>query len=398
MQSRRFGPRGPISWPHRPHPQPDELLSSYLFRTAGGLGMKPITFLNAIWGSQRSLLGYDIDNRAPDGVINRIVENAGIDRAAIVATTLADLKERLNASLIAKARKPWILPITILANDRYRPGLQFCPMCLRTDDKPYLRRTWRLAFATCCTTHGVKLRDRCPHCQAPLHPHRALSLRHCYRCGGDLAHQPVAAPPSLLEQQREFETALATGWATLAGQPLYAQLYFCVVRQISALLVNGRRTQALRDAVASRFGGDGAEFPKPTERQPIEYLDVDDRARLFDLVRRIMIDFPSRFVEACIAVRIGRSYIDKDMPYVPFVFADIINTQLDQTPYYPTDAEVAAAAAWLRARHGRATYRDLKALCGESRMAIYRHMDYERRQTKPSWRRVVTVAERRVFG
>jgi hypothetical protein len=174
-------------WVYRPKPQPDELLTSFLIRAAHGYGLKLTTFLNAIWGTERSLLGRDLDNFAPDHVINKIAEGAGLDPRHVSNLTLANLRDRLNASDIPSARKPWILVTSILAQSRYRPGLQYCPLCLSSSNRPYLRRTWRIAFATCCTEHGVALKDCCPHCGAALHPHRAENIRYCYLCGGDLA-------------------------------------------------------------------------------------------------------------------------------------------------------------------------------------------------------------------
>ena len=81
---------------------------------------------------------------------------------------------------------------------------------------------------------------------------------------------------------------------------------------------------------------------------------------------------------------IRRSHAIKDMAFVPFAYESELRAYLDATPYYATEGEVAAAAAWLRRTKGAAYYRDLKALCGESRKAIYRHMDYQRKQSKPS--------------
>ncbi len=66
---------------------------------------------------------------------------------------------------------------------------------------------------------------------------------------------------------------------------------------------------------------------------------------------------------------------------------EVLRSDLDRSPYYPTDIEVEAAANWLRKTRGAASYRDLKEICGESRMAIYRYMDYLRVPSTPSpWR------------
>jgi len=373
-------------WPYRPQPLSDELLSSYLIRTAHGLSMRPVTFTNAVWGSRDLLFGQDIDNYAPTAVVDRLATGIGLHLAAVTAMTFAPWRDALDIGGQATGRKPWILPVSIISNDRRRPGLQFCPACLATDPKPYLRRTWRLAFATVCTTHDIELCDSCPHCGSTLQPHRSPSLRTCYACGGDLAGAGNQASRRIVAQTRAFERTLRDGWTEFAGRPVYAHLYFRIVRQIAAILVNGKRAEKLRQGVATTLGGDDTPFEKPNARQPVEYLHVDERRRLFDLVARLLDDFPERFVGICAQAGIWRSHIVKDMGDVPFVFDEALHL-LDRTPYYPTDREVSAAAEYLRRTKGIATYRDLKALCGESRAAIYKYMDYEREQTAPSkWR------------
>ena len=374
-------------WPYRPQPLPDELLSSYLIRTAHGLSMRPVTFTNAVWGSRDLLFGQDVDNYAPIAVIDHLVAGVGLDKAVVAAMTFAPWRDALDIGDQATGRKPWILPVSIVSNDRRRPGLQFCPACLAADPKPYLRRTWRLAFATVCTTHGVELRDRCPHCGHTLQPHRAPSLCACHSCGGDLTVSSCPTSARRIEQQKTFERALIDGWTTFSERPVYASMYFRIVRQIASLLVNGKRAGKLRETLALDFGGDDATFEKPNARQPVEYLGVADRRRLFDLVSRLIENFPERFIDVCAKADIWRSHIVKDMDAVPFALDEALRA-LDRTPYYPTDIEVRAAAEYLRRTKGIATYRDLKALCGESRAAIYKYMDYEREQTSPSKRRL----------
>lgn len=149
-------------------------------------------------------------------------------------------------------------------------------------------------------------------------------------------------------------------------------------------MVNGPRSANFRSATAKLYGGDDSAYPKPTKRQPFEYLEVADRLRLFTQVAKLMEGWPHRFVQAAWDAGIRRSHAIKDMAFVPFIYESELRAYLDATPYYASDGEVAAAAAWLRRTKGAAYYRDLKELCGESRKAIYRHMDYQRKQSKPS--------------
>jgi len=375
------------SWCYRPPPLADETLSSWLIRVAQGMRLRPITFLNAVWGTGRSLVNQDLDNFAPELVVTRIVTATDISEDALRMMTLAEYEGRLFERFPPKGRKTWILPVRVVSNDRRRHGLQYCPACLRDDPVPYLRRTWRLAFATGCTCHGIALHDACPACGATVQPYRARAIELCYRCArplADASHTPASA--QALRLQRRCETALKRGWDELGEVPLYSHLSFMIIRQVAALLVNGPRAGALRQATSRAWSGDPAPFAKPTARQPIEYLGIEERARLFDLVGRLLDGFPFKLVHACLEARIGRFHATKDMDFPPSMWVATVRLYLDLEPYKASEAEVAAAAAWLRRTKGSARYRDLKALCGESRTAIYRHMDYERSQARPSWR------------
>lgn len=378
----------PAAWPYRPRPLEDELLTSYLLRVAAGLDLRPTRFLSAIWGSRRSLLNQDLDNFVPRHIAQRVADGTCIEVDDVHAMTLANYAGSLLVNHNPRGRNPWLLPTTIKSNDRRRRGLQFCPECLATDRTPYFRRRWRLAFVTTCTKHLTILHDGCPTCGEIVHPHRALTPTHCFRCGGPLCLPSSAAShPEIVPWQHELEQALARGWGILGERQLSTHIVAAIVRQVATLFVNGRRAGALREAVAQAFGGDPRPFTKSTRRQPIEYLALAERHRLFTLVEQVMRCWPTRFVETCRQAGIYRSHAIKDMPCPLFAFEQVLREHLDATPYYPAEAEVAAAAAWLRRTKGRASYADLKALCGESRGAIYRHMDYQRRPAVPSrWR------------
>ncbi|BBC70902.1 conserved hypothetical protein [Altererythrobacter sp. B11] len=381
-------------WPYQPKPQPDELLSSYLCRLAAGMDLKPITFLNTIFGSRKNLLAQDLDNYAPDRIIERISIGTQRSPDEIAACTLPSLVGTLLTTHNPKGRNPWLLPTTIDNNLRHRFGLQYCADCLTEDDRPHYRKIWRLAFVTTCTRHGKMLRDRCPECESPLHPHAAATAMHCFRCGSDVREGKQAwTRPDHVAWQSRLERSLRTGWLQLGDETLRSHVGFAIVRQVATLFVNGRKADAFRNAVARDWDGDPVPYAKPTARQPIEYLSIEERHRLFDLVERVMAGWPFRFVHSCAEAGIQRSHAIKDMRSPPFAYEAILRSYLDSRPYYPSEPEVAAAAGWLRRTKGKATYRDLKMICGESRATIYRHMDYERKQTRPSRWRVEAMAD-----
>lgn len=370
-------------WPFRPKPMDGELLSSFISRLSAGFFMRPITFLNSIMGSRKNLLAQDLDNFGPDKLLQRLSNGCQIDVTTLRACTLASFQGLVNVNHNKRGRNPWVLPTTVDNNVRLRPGLQFCPLCLR-DEKPYFRKIWRLGFVSTCTAHGISLRDRCPHCLEPIRPLEVVEPWQCSSCSKDIRVMTAAASTELLTWQRRSESALSLGWIRLGDEYVASTIWFAIMRQIAALLVNGPKSAAFRLSTADLYGGDDVPFPKPTERQPFEFLEVEDRCRLFTQVARLTEGWPHRFVQAASDAGLHRSHAIKDMPYVPFAYESVLRLYLDATPYCATDHEVAAAAAWLRRTKGAAYYRDLKAICGESRKSIYLHMDYQRKQARPS--------------
>lgn len=370
-------------WPFRPTPLDGELLSSFISRLAHGHGMKPVTFLNSIMGSRKNYLAQDLDNFAPPHLANRLALGCEIDPKAIRDCTLFSFEGNLNLHYNKQGRNPWILPVSADNNARLRPGLQFCPACIG-EHIPVHRLLWRLAFVTCCTVHGLQLRDRCPWCSKPIRPLEMSTTWQCYSCNSDMRVMTPSAPFGLLAWQARAERALANGWIRLGDDYVASPIWFMIARQIGGLLINGQKASSLRSAAAQLCNGSDQASSKLTKRQPLEYIEINDRHRLFAQVAALMEGWPHRFVQAAWISGIRRSHAIKDMPYVPFVFDEVLRGYLDASPYHATEGEVAAAAAWLRRTRGSAHYRDLKKLCGESRIAIYRHMDYERTQKRPS--------------
>lgn len=86
--------------------------------------------------------------------------------------------------------------------------MQYCPLCLATDEAPYFRRQWRLASRVSCFAHGCGLRDRCPACHAGVatFDQGELVPQHfCARCGFDLRAAPKA---SVKAAARRLERAI----------------------------------------------------------------------------------------------------------------------------------------------------------------------------------------------
>ncbi|MFX5680518.1 TniQ family protein, partial [Acinetobacter baumannii] len=73
--------------------------------------------------------------------------------------------------------------------------MPFCPECFKTDQTPYFRTYWRLAFYTICPKHHMILNDHCAECDEPVigsfYGHTGWcdenTVIQCIHCGFDLS-------------------------------------------------------------------------------------------------------------------------------------------------------------------------------------------------------------------
>lgn len=270
---------------------PDELFSSWLVRTALANGCDPLTFTGVVWPKWRVWM-VDVDRQPPAERLAVLSKMSNIPVEAFSESTLAPTALRILDGLPGKESAwPWVLAIGA-RNRRRSGGLQYCPMCLTEDDRPYFRLQWRFAWHIGCEKHGCFLEDRCPECGAPVEPHRVTaesrSVAHCPSCGSSLSG---AKPEPLAEQSLEFQAkadAAATNGKTLfdgieANSDKWfelARFYTGMVRRISrqetAWLVKVGQALSIqyRDA-----------WIDPV---PLELLRTRDRSILCDGVSRLL--------------------------------------------------------------------------------------------------------------
>lgn len=220
--------------------RPDELLTSWLARTALAFGCDPLVLTDEIWPKWRAWT-RDIDRDCPKDRLDDLAWVSGTELDRLLAARLRPVAEKLSEHpLNDRAGWSWILAIGTRNRRRYG-GLQYCPACLAEDTHPYYRRAWRFAWNSACDHHGSRLLDRCPSCRAPIEPHRlvygARTVAFCASCGGNLADgHTMAADAKLLAFQRRAGEVVGEGGALYGDQWLTTPEWFAVVRHLIGLL------------------------------------------------------------------------------------------------------------------------------------------------------------------
>lgn len=140
--------RRPTLWPQRPKRLPDELVSSWSWRTAVAAGVPPRVFARQVIGGD----GSDIDRDIGEAMLQRLAKVTGQTTGRLAGGLL---RMAPDASYDAQSS---LAENVVLSDERFlltrgghdpwgRPkaALQYCPACLAADGRPYFRRSWRLS-------------------------------------------------------------------------------------------------------------------------------------------------------------------------------------------------------------------------------------------------------------
>jgi len=83
-----------------------------------------------------------------------------------------------------------------------------CPLCLASDDVPYVRAAWEHPLALVCEKHQISLRDRCESCEADITIQRSR-VESC-DCGSEFTQQSTDVVPTWFGQlKRVFQEAFS---------------------------------------------------------------------------------------------------------------------------------------------------------------------------------------------
>lgn len=227
-----------------PQSQPDELLSSWLTRTAFTHGYPLTTFISLFLKHDGSALSrIDIDFKEDPILFEKLANKSRFSIEQIVQMSL-----RSEEGYLFESDHGLYPPkqIRILKDKRTHYGLMFCPKCLEEDIHPYYRKQWRYHFCNACTKHNIFLIDRCGICQERVRITKmkvSETLTLCSKCGRDLRLTSTHSIPDSLVYGIEaitwFEEGLSNGYFTVCGVQIRSLFIFQVHTIFSALLDKG---------------------------------------------------------------------------------------------------------------------------------------------------------------
>lgn len=290
--------------------QPDEIISSWLVRSALVNGCDPMTLTWDIWPAWRPWT-TDVDRWISFEKLVPLSRLSGIPPNALQLATLRPVASVISDTLPTNAIWPWILAIGSRGSRRRR-GQQYCPQCLKEDEKPYFRLQWRFGWHTVCQKHKRLLLDRCPACLHSVQPHllqakdRFITI--CPECGAEFrrAESPYAHS-DILSFQSEADSVVASGRGFYGDHDLSASEWFALVHFFS--LLTRRLLVAATNVhkrLADNFGLTVFHAGFVPSRRQIELLCIHDRHQLLKGVAVLMQKGPVFLREALISTKATR--------------------------------------------------------------------------------------------
>lgn len=361
--------------PVHPQPLPDELLTHWFMRLAHMNQVKAQTLADRLFGRQSAFWARDQDKLASPAVISHLADMTGKNPDDLLALTLAPFEGILYQHHNPNGNTRWIMPLGVYHRTRRRYGLQFCPLCLSTDAEPYFRRSWRLAFTTVCERHGVLMHDRCHRCGATVaffrrelghrDEHRFDAAARCHACGGDLSRAPAWDPSDgdvhALIQLRSLTTFYGMGW-TFCGNEVYqyGHLFMDVLHRMCNFLSSTKGKKLLAVAAGeSRL----VDMAVTSNGRDFESRPLIERHYLLLAALWLLMDWPGRFVQACLQARTTQSRLLSDWG-PPYWFASEVRERLDRSEYTPTVEEAKHAVAYLERTQQRVSGKSVGRLIG----------------------------------
>lgn len=288
------------AWPAHPKPLDDELLSSWLVRTARANGLKLQTFCDTVFGKEHQLWNRDIDRSAPEWLQAAMSEHTGTSQERVRQTTLDIYRGRIYHRRNTSGQLRWILPAGIYHRTRRHFGMQYCPQCLAEDEEPYFRTRWRVAALTFCPIHRICLHDRCSACDAPVIFHRrelgrpsttdGSSLSLCYACHFDLR---LAIRNDFIS----YENSAGIFLDKVANHIFCIDAnididHFNVLHQLCKIIVSRRKSAKLATYTCRALGVSELFYLKT--RKTFEWRSIKERHHTIQLACWIMADIGNR--------------------------------------------------------------------------------------------------------
>lgn len=296
-----------------PIPFQDELLSSWLVRTAYAHHTHPHTFMKLHLG----LCNQSVSINNFDAIISedhiKLLLYKTHQQVDIFRMSLQSYNGYLQESIITNGLNKFLC------------NLRFCPICLREDKIIYFRKNWKVVFNTICIKHKCFLLDSCPQCDRLISITKMyknkLSVKYCYNCGFDLSKSrkiPIPKNTRLISVLK-LNSVLEQGYILFKSKLIYSFVFFDTIVQLSKIIL--RYQKKLNLSIDLNKVIKSSNSYKPIYFQ----VSIKKQHLLFNTVMSLFESYPYRFKQYIKKNKLSHWKITKDMKYISFWFEELIN-------------------------------------------------------------------------
>lgn len=330
-----------------PKPLPDEILSSWLTRTAYAHLTHPKTFMNMHFTSGKFNWRPNFDASVSDDVLRIIEWKSSLPFVNIYQMTLRSYEGYLQESIIPDGLNTFIV------------SQHFCPVCLKEDQFPYYRKSWKVLFTTVCFKHHCYLYDHCPSCNTLLkitHMYRnTLPFVFCHKCGFDLRKARKLTVPKTFDlafkRTRRIQSILKRGYIVLNKIPVNSFLFFEVFVQLAKLMLAYKKNESIDHESKIKDIAKRARFSKI---QPIiRELSIPQQFIVLSAIMELFNHYPKNFDRFVQANNLTYWLLTKELKEIAFWYENLLDKVAPKTCYTSdllTEQEIKNAIKWLKSQ------------------------------------------------
>lgn len=274
-------------------PRENELLSSWLIRSAVLNGTDPIGWCGGIWLDWRPWT-TDIDRHLPLNRLEKLSVFSGLSVETLRNMTLEPTVELLSGinEMDPKKSWPWVIP-TGERNRNRTNGLHFCPECL-AEKNAYFKKEWRLSWNIACEKHKRLLALHCPTCNTVFSPHLVRydipTIYMCTSCGEDLRQiKTDEANHDVLLLQEHLNQSLVDAHVPYCSREDRSVDGFLFAREVMIFVRNFRRQEQRFSELLDEFNCQlDLNLMQRTLGSNIDSIDIKERESLLAITASII--------------------------------------------------------------------------------------------------------------
>lgn len=356
-----------------PKPFEDELLSSWLIRTALRHKTNPAAFMNTHFQSIKpDFWSRDVDIfwSTQSHFINKLSYKSNIPVQILTNMSLQAYTGYLSEKIHTNTRNKLIVPLVKRGRTNQGKGIRYCPKCLEEDKEPYFRKYWRLSFVTVCPKHQCFLENCCPECHSPVTHYKIQSendFGKCHNCNTSLYKNnhsiPVPAHSYGIQAQENLLSILHSGMFKFNDEEYLSLAFFPVLKQIGKLIYSfGLRKMVFgHESLATTV-----DLPKFKKKPSVlvEDISIQEQYIIYSASEYIL-QSPKKLHLFCKENHIGKGILTHSMNYIPYWFTFIVS-QNDISYHSISRAEAKSAILYLKKHRVPISFASLSRLVGST--------------------------------